>query len=346
MLARGLKRVRIVQGGAQFGSSSTRDVQRTRWRQRAMSQTAPGHAVDISVLVCTRNPRPRHLERAIEALRAQTLAPKSWELLLVDNGSDAPLAARFDLSWHPHARHVREDDAGLVPARVCGIRESSGKSLVFVDDDNVLNRDYLERALQIGAEQPHLGAWGGAVVGEFEETPPDWIHDVRGLLSLREVPQNRWTNLPVLKAAPCGVGLVVRRRVALAYADGVSTRPLRRRLGPRPGELTGHDDFDLAFSACDLGLGMGRFTALVATHLIPPERTDLAYLERMQECTAYSELLFWSIRSKRPPIPSRLRLFIDHIRSLGLSRVRRRLRRAELAGLKMARRDFVQGRFE
>ena len=38
---------------------------------------------------------------------------------------------------------------GLTPARLRGIRESRGELLVFVDDDNVLERDYLEVALAL-----------------------------------------------------------------------------------------------------------------------------------------------------------------------------------------------------
>src|SRR6266481_7107559 len=98
----------------------------------------------VSVIICAHNPRPDYLGRALEALKGQTLSKDQWELLLVDNASKENLAERFDLSWHPHARHIREDELGLTPARLRGITESIGKLLVFVDDDNVLSLDYLE----------------------------------------------------------------------------------------------------------------------------------------------------------------------------------------------------------
>ena len=66
----------------------------------------------------------------------------------MDNRSDEPLADRIDLSWHPDAHIVREDTLGLTPARLRGIRESKGDLLVFVDDDNVLDVDFLEVALR------------------------------------------------------------------------------------------------------------------------------------------------------------------------------------------------------
>jgi glycosyltransferase involved in cell wall biosynthesis len=92
----------------------------------------------LSVIICTHNPRSDYLRRTLESLRAQTLPTKEWELLLVDNASSEPLASRWDLRWHDNALHVREEELGLTPARLRGIRQSRGRLLIFVDDeDNV-----------------------------------------------------------------------------------------------------------------------------------------------------------------------------------------------------------------
>ena len=56
------------------------------------------------------------------------------------------LADRFNISWHPNGRHVREDELGLTPARLRGVAEAVAELLVFVDDDNILDPDYLEQA--------------------------------------------------------------------------------------------------------------------------------------------------------------------------------------------------------
>ncbi|MGA2852681.1 MAG: glycosyltransferase, partial [Verrucomicrobiota bacterium] len=53
--------------------------------------------LEISIIICTHNPREDYLRRVLEALRAQTLPARDWELLLVDNASEKPLASRFDL---------------------------------------------------------------------------------------------------------------------------------------------------------------------------------------------------------------------------------------------------------
>src|ERR1700724_388037 len=103
--------------------------------------------LEISVIICTYNPRMDYLARVLSALQAQTLAREHWELLLIDNASNQPLRGRIDLSWHQHAKHVTEQKLGLTFARLRGIRESACELLVFVDDDNVLDPDYLEQAM-------------------------------------------------------------------------------------------------------------------------------------------------------------------------------------------------------
>src|SRR5262245_36682556 len=123
--------------------------------------------VGTSVIISTHNPRPAYLGRVLDALRAQTLAKEQWELIVVDNVCTEPLDSRVDLSWHPAARILREDELGLTPARLRGIAESAGAILIFVDDDNVLATDYLEQSLKIGADFPFLGAWGGSIDLEF-----------------------------------------------------------------------------------------------------------------------------------------------------------------------------------
>ena len=50
---------------------------------------------ELSVVVCTHNPRRLFLERTLEALRRQQADFARWELVLLDNASPAPLAAEY-----------------------------------------------------------------------------------------------------------------------------------------------------------------------------------------------------------------------------------------------------------
>src|SRR5665647_106355 len=234
--------------------------------------------VRITVITCAHNSRKDYLALVLGALQNQTLDTCEWELLLVDSASADPLSAMLDISWHPLARVVREDISGLTRARLRGIAEARGQLLVFVDDDNELDPDFLERALQISRDWPQLGAWSGATRPKFDSPPEAWTKRYWGNLVIREVPVDLWSNLPLLpETMPCGAGLCVRRNVAVRYRslheDGA--RPFYL---DRDGKsfLSGGDN-DLAACACDVGLGVGIFSSLRLSHLIPAARLGEDY---------------------------------------------------------------------
>lgn len=243
----------------------------------------------LSVIICTHNPRPDYLRRVLAALQAQTLPQARWELLLIDNASRAVLGEAWDLSWHVCASHIREEELGLTPARLRGIAEARGDLLVFVDDDNVLDEDFLEVAEEIGRTYPFLGTWGGSVIAEFEKPPPEWTRPLWPNLAIRSFDIVRWSNtLDDWNAQPFGAGLCVRAPVARYYAREVSVHPIRRRLDRRGDELTGAGDTDIVFTSRKLGLGWGTFPNLKLKHLLPKERLDESYLLRLIEGTATS----------------------------------------------------------
>ena len=246
----------------------------------------------LSVIICTHNPRPDYFAKCLEALRSQTFSLSPWELVIVDNRSDTPLADRMDLSWHPGARMVREETSGLTPARLRGIRESKGDLLVFVDDDNVLDVDFLEIARRIMEERPFLGSWSGQCRPAFEEPPPEWTRRYWGNLVIREFDKDVWSNLPRLpQSMPCGAGLCVRREVALHYLDLHESGKRSFQFDRNGKSLLSGGDNDLAACACDVGLGVGLIASLKLTHLISPERLTEDYLARLSEGIHFSSTM-------------------------------------------------------
>ncbi len=255
----------------------------------------------LSVHICTYNPKPHYLERVLTALAAQTLSKDLWELLLIDNASDRILSTEIDLSWHPQAAHLREEKLGKTNALLLGIERSQGEILVTVDDDNVLEPNYLEIALKIGQDFPLLGAWGGQNFPEFEQTPPEWTKPYWGMLAIREFSQDKWSNYcDQMQTTPVGAGMCFRKVVGEKYAQSLSTESERLKLGRTGNKLNSGEDSDLAFTAYDLGLGTGVFTALQMLHIMPPSRLELDYLERLAEGLAYSEIILASFRGQLP----------------------------------------------
>jgi glycosyltransferase involved in cell wall biosynthesis len=292
--------------------------------------------IALSVIICAHNPRPVYLRRVLDALRGQTLPLDQWELLLIDNASSEALAGRFDLSWHPRARVIREDELGMASARIRAIVEFRADLAVFVDDDNVLDPDYLAAALETARQRPYIGVWGGSSRGEYEIEPPASIAGYLGpAIAVSEIDRDYWANLDGPNdSTPFGAGMCVRRVVAEAYAAKFRRDPLRQRLGRRGGKIGGGEDIDLAYTAIELNLGTGRFHRLKFTHLIPKTRITEDYVVWLHTGFAVVEEISCALYHRRRPFRNpwiaRLRYLYLYLRGNSLDRrVLRAGRRAE-----------------
>ena len=252
--------------------------------------------LEASVVICTHNPRSDYFTRVLDGLRHQTLPMDEWELLVVDNASQIPLTSSCDISWHPAARHIFERKLGVAYARRRGIQEASADLIIFVDDDNVLDKKYLAEAIKIKQEYPFLGVWGsGSIRGDFEVEPPE---KVQSWLPVRELRGTRWNNLAGSllfgfspeDAIPWGAGMCIRKEMAIAYCQFCDQSSLQ--IISHQGEgLLGGEDTEMCFVCCSRGLGVGTFPELKITHLIPQRRVSEDYIVRFAEGTSLSNML-------------------------------------------------------
>jgi glycosyltransferase involved in cell wall biosynthesis len=297
--------------------------------------------MEISVIICAHNPRPNYLRRVLDSLKNQMLPKERWELILVDNASRTPLAPDWDLSWHSNARHVVESKLGLTLARQCGMREAKADLLVFVDDDNVLDPNFLSVALKIKDDWPILGAWGtGRIIPEFEVPPAKNLKLLLWTLALREVKSAGWGNVcPNGELTPWGAGLCVRAKVAKEYCN-YNEQTNFKMTGRQGNILLGGEDIELSFVACKLGYGVGIFPELKLIHLIPKERVSPDYLIRISETYEFSQLMLaYKWKGELPKSPFSIRGLLYIIINAVIPRgIKRRWFFARLRGTIAARR--------
>lgn len=287
----------------------------------------------ISVIICTHNPRQDYLQKVLQSLKNQTLSLEQWELLLIDNASNTVLAKEVDLQWHLLSRHIREEKLGLTHARLRGIEESTGEVLVFVDDDNVLAPDYLSEGMNIANKWTMLGVWGGQLIAEFEDnnvTPRArkfWDGSLK---------KDCWGNIPERRLAPPGAGVFIRRIVAEKYKNLCDSSEIRLLLGRSGEDLSSDEDIDISYTACDIGLGMGRFIKLKLTHLIPSQRTNIDYLRKLTEGFGYSSTLLNYVRSGYTYRQSKLQPIFNFYKALRLKGEQKEIFQLRLHGKKRA----------
>ena len=288
----------------------------------------------LSVLILAYYPTSREIDAVLDALKAQTFPLDSWELVIIDNGTKPPVAEQIDLSWHPHARCLREERPGTQYARLRGVRECRGDFLLIVDQDNVLAPDYIEEALRIGKEWPMLGAWGGQIYPEYETPPPAWLAPHVHHLALCPVEKPNWASYIHDWAVPYGAGMCFRRVVAEAYLERAAVDPLFQRFGRSAKSAIAGDDHLIPYTATQIGLGVAKFPSLTLKHMIPTQRMEPEYLIKVARGNAHGALLLQLTHAnaesyRRTAITPLLKLVMGALFQRG---IHRKIRFAEALG--------------
>jgi glycosyltransferase involved in cell wall biosynthesis len=230
----------------------------------------------VSVAICTRN-RGRALERTLRSLAAIVLPwSLSWEVLVVDNGSEDDTAksiARFSDALP--IRALVEQKVGLSHARNAAIREARGEYILWIDDDVLVDADWLTAYYDAFRTWPDAAFFGGPITPEFEGTPPQWLQlafphvaNAYASLDLGDTPVPLTVN-----ALPFGANFVVRaeeqRRCAFDPA-----------LGRRDDLLYAGEEWAV-LQALLAGGATGRWVpGARVRHMIPAGRQSVRYLRR------------------------------------------------------------------
>jgi glucosyl-dolichyl phosphate glucuronosyltransferase len=135
-------------------------------------------AVAYTVALCTHNHADR-LERTLGDLAQLQMPEAPWELVIVDNGcrdGTPELLAQHPWPSGWQVRVVREEKLGLSNARNRAIADAQGDYVIFMDDDETPDPDWLcafERLIL--AKNPD--AFGGRIRVLFEDARPAWLKD-------------------------------------------------------------------------------------------------------------------------------------------------------------------------
>lgn len=237
--------------------------------------------MQLTIAVCTYNPRQGTLLRALDAIVAQLDTVDSAEILVIDNNSRPPLTERGYLSDYP-IRLVYEPKSGLTAAREAAVNEALGDVILFVDDDNILEDGYLPTVVEMFLVDSLLGLLGGAVIPEYETSPPKWFSEFEGSLAIRRYPRElrvETTTPPFSSYFPIGAGFSIRRDLALAYLNDCAETS--RIEGRRGSALSSGEDIDLCLFALSRGVKLAVTGALRLIHVISSDRTSREYLERL-----------------------------------------------------------------
>lgn len=230
--------------------------------------------LSIDLVICTYN-NAMYLDRVLTAIAAQRVSHEvQWRVLVVDNNCTDDTQAvveRHIQSGKIPLQIVLEPKQGLTHARLCGVNNTSGDWIAFVDDDCLLDETWVEQAADFARSHPACGGFGGKVILHWETPPPTFV--LKFGYSFAE--QNHG-DAPNPVSCLVGAGLIMRR-LALEETGWIDKQFMTDRVGKK---LVSGGDVELALRlAAQYPLWYTPRCKLL--HLIPARRTSLNYLIKM-----------------------------------------------------------------
>lgn len=230
----------------------------------------------FSIIVCCYN-SANVIEDTLRHLSALRV-PEGYgcEVILVNNLSTdntVPLALDIWDTVRPplSLQVVEENTPGLSFARNKGIQSSRYNYLLFCDDDNRLDPNYLLVAADVLEHHPEVGALGGLGIPEYEEVPAYWAED---FYIYGSGPQ---ANVSGKVFYVHGAGVVIRRE-AFQKMEKANFKFL---LSDRKGnQLSSGGDYELCYAIGLTGYIVWYEKRLTFRHFITSERLTPEYTSR------------------------------------------------------------------
>jgi glycosyltransferase involved in cell wall biosynthesis len=136
----------------------------------------------LTVAICTKD-RPENLARCLQSLlklqKPNSESESRFEILVIDNAPSDERTKELVTSL-PTVRYVREPLPGLDFARNRAIQEATSEILAFVDDDVVVDRQWLNGLMEAWAENPDAAAFTGLVLPYELATEAQILFESRG----------------------------------------------------------------------------------------------------------------------------------------------------------------------
>ncbi|HTY84409.1 MAG TPA: glycosyltransferase family 2 protein [Silvibacterium sp.] len=232
--------------------------------------------MDITVILCTYN-RCESLARALESVAAQRMPESTiWEVLVVDNnsGDRTPEVVEQACQQYPgRFCYTFEPKPGKSNALNTGIAQTSSDILAFMDDDVVVQPDWLQNLTSGLGDAKWAGA-GGRILPAWTSAPPAWLprRDRYALAPLAAFDPR--LEAGDLDEPPFGTNMAFRRSMFTKYGG------FRTDLGPRPNSEIRNEDTEFGQRLLNAGERLKYEPLAVVYHSVSPQRLQRSYFMR------------------------------------------------------------------
>jgi glycosyltransferase involved in cell wall biosynthesis len=250
---------------------------------------------DFSIIICTYNPDIRIIKRCLNATLALSGNGLTHEVIIVENNCTAPLKNTAELNEILNKFHslkiLAEPKPGLSNARITGVQNANSPWIVFFDDDNEPNKDYLPNLLSITNKYPNVGIWGpGIVTVDFIDKTIPWIEkNCRSIFQEKKFSQTEYALQESWNSCyPPGSGFCIRKDIFLKY-DEIYHAKKFTTTGVTGKSLAGAaEDIQIVYTSILMGQAVGICPEMKLAHIIPAAKANFDYIKKLRFFARYA----------------------------------------------------------
>lgn len=247
----------------------------------------------ISVVICCYNSELK-IAKVLTHLQNQNFNSQvAWEVLVVDNASTDETGAVAKESWSMEGvslRVVNEPNPGISHARRRGFDDAHFEIISFVDDDNWVEADWIQKVYDTMYSDMEIGILGGVGIASFEEDPPEWFSAYQSSFAVGPQGDESGEHLSNLY----GAGMNIRK----STWDKLRENGFNFQLTGRKGKLlSSGEDSELSQAVILSGQKLYYRSDLTFHHFMPTERITWDYLVRLTGSFGRAEAISGVYRS-------------------------------------------------
>jgi glycosyltransferase involved in cell wall biosynthesis len=238
--------------------------------------------IGLSIVICTNNGKNR-LPFVFNYLNNLHIPVQvSWEVLIVDNASmdgtsDWINHVKLSKKWNFNLFCVEESKPGLNFARITGAKNATYEWLLFCDDDNLLDCNYINYWFNSISYQQNVGALGGKGIPLTDNPLPDWFNEYAHSFAVG--PQFSKSGYIPKGTALYGAGLFVLKTPVLKIVEKGFYMIMSDR---QSGKLTSGGDLEWCYLLQLSGLKLYYDERLIFQHKLDASRLTWDYYKKLK----------------------------------------------------------------
>lgn len=230
-----------------------------------------------SIIVCTFN-RCKYIYPLLESIAHNEYASDEYEIVFIDNNCTDGTQAEVERFQANHSaiplRYFKEERQGLSHARNRGMKEANGEYFIFVDDDAILSKQYLQNLDKRLNEDPSTLVFGGKITPRYESgKEPEWMNKwAYSWVSALDMGEEKRAFKP--NQYPIGANMGFHRSIP----EKIGT--FNTQLGRCKKNMAGGEEKDFFLRIQQEGIQIQYLPDVQVEHCIPQERTTRDYIKR------------------------------------------------------------------